>query len=99
MELLSARIALEKRYKNFITNSKNKTGTELWKHALNSMGIKTPKLAPIPKRKKGQGLIIAANHPFAVTDGLPGVIAKGFLQHCLLECTELDSTAIIMAFS
>ena len=31
----------EKRYKNFITNSKNKTGTELG-HALNSMGIKAP---------------------------------------------------------
>ena len=70
VELLSARIALEKRYKNFINNSKNKTGTELWKHALNSMGIKTPTLAPIPKRKKGKGLIIAANHPFGVTDGV-----------------------------
>ena len=70
VELLSARIALEKRYKNFISNSKNKTGTELWKHALTSMGIKTPDLAPIPKRKKGKGLIIAANHPFGVTDGV-----------------------------
>ena len=58
VELLSARIALEKRYKNFISNSKNKTGTELWKHALTSMGIKTPDLAPVPKREKGKGLII-----------------------------------------
>ena len=70
VELLSARIALEKRYKNFISNSKNKTGTELWKHALTSMGIKTPDLAPVPKRGKGKGLIIAANHPFGVTDGV-----------------------------
>ena len=34
VEFLSARIALEKRYKNFISNSRNKTGTKLWKHAL-----------------------------------------------------------------
>ena len=70
VELLSARIALEKRYKNFISNSKNKTGTKLWKHALTSMGIKTPDLTPVPKREKGKGLIIAANHPFGVTDGV-----------------------------
>ena len=54
VELLSARIALEKRYKNFISNSKNKTGTELWKHALTSMGIKTPDLAPSSKKRKRQ---------------------------------------------
>ena len=70
VELLSARIALEKRYKNFISNSKNKTGSELWKHALNSMGINTPDLSQLPRRRKSKGLIIAANHPFGVTDGV-----------------------------
>ena len=70
VELLSARISLEKRYKNFITLSNNKTGTHLWKHALSSMGIQTPRLAALPKRKKSKGLIIAANHPFGVADGV-----------------------------
>jgi len=66
VELLSARISLEKRYKNFISLAHDKRGTELWKHALTSMGIKTPILDPLPKRSKSKGLIIAANHPFGV---------------------------------
>jgi len=70
VEFLSARISLEKRYKNFITLSHNKRGTDLWKHALSSMGIQTPKLDPLPKRNKSKGLIIAANHPFGVADGV-----------------------------
>jgi len=70
VEFLSARISLEKRYKNFISLSHDKRGTDLWKHALNSMGIQTPKLDPIPKRAKSRGLIIVANHPFGVTDGV-----------------------------
>ena len=52
VELLSARISLEKRYKNFISLANDKKGTELWKHALTSMGIKTPILDPLPKRGK-----------------------------------------------
>ena len=70
VELLSARISLEKRYKNFISLCQDKRGTDLWKHALNSMGIQTPKLDPIPKRAKSRGLIIVANHPFGVADGV-----------------------------
>ena len=70
VELLSARLALEKRYTKFISLSHNKKGTDLWKHALNSMGIKVPKLKPIPTRHKTRGLIIAANHPFGVADGV-----------------------------
>ena len=70
VELLSARISLEKRYKNFISLAHDKRGTELWKHALTSMGIKTPILDPLPKRSKSKGLIIAANHPFGVADGV-----------------------------
>ena len=70
VELLSARISLEKRYKNFISLCQDKQGTDLWKHALNSMGIQTPKLDPIPKRAKSRGLIIVANHPFGVADGV-----------------------------
>ena len=70
VELLSARLALEKRYKKFTSLSHNKKGTDLWKHALNSMGIKAPKLKPIPIRDETRGLIIAANHPFGVADGV-----------------------------
>ena len=70
IELLSARISLEKRYKKFTSLAKDKTGTELWEHALKSMGIKPPSLAPLPKRNKSKGLIIAANHPFGVADGV-----------------------------
>ena len=70
VELLSARISLEKRYKNFISLCQDKRGTDLWKHALNSMGIQTPSLDPIPKRAKSKGVIIVANHPFGVVDGV-----------------------------
>ena len=70
VELLSARISLEKRYKNFISLCEDKRGTDLWKHALNSMGIQTPTLDPIPKRAKSKGVIIVANHPFGVADGV-----------------------------
>ncbi len=70
VELLSARISLEKRYKNFISLCQDKRGTDLWKHALNSMGIQTPALEPIPKRAKSKGVIIVANHPFGVVDGV-----------------------------
>ena len=70
VELLSAKLVLEKRYKKFISFSHNKKGTDLWKHALNSMGIESPALDPIPKRQKSRGLIIAANHPFGVADGV-----------------------------
>ena len=70
VELFSARLTLEKRYKKFITLSHNKKGAALWKHALNSMGIQVPILASIPKRNKFRGLVIAANHPFGVADGV-----------------------------
>ena len=39
VELLSARLAIEKRYTKFISLSHNKKVTDRWKHALNSMGI------------------------------------------------------------
>ena len=70
VEFLSARISLEKRYKKFVNLAHDKRGTELWEHALNSMGIATPIIEPLPKRDKSRGLIIVANHPFGVADGV-----------------------------
>ena len=40
-----------------------------WDLALNSLGVQFPNLK-LPKKNRNKGLIIAANHPYGVTDGV-----------------------------
>ena len=69
VETCSARIALKKRYENYTEKIKNKKGNELWDQALESLGIIKPNFS-LPEKDKKRGLVIAANHPFGVTDGV-----------------------------
>ena len=91
VETCSARFALKKRYDKYTKNVQNKFGNECWDLAIDTLGIKFPKFN-LPKRNQNRGLIIAANHPYGVTDGVilswlasrydPNfrVIAHGILQ-------------------
>ena len=69
VETCSARFALKKRYDNYTKNVQNKIGNDCWDLALNSLGVQFPNLN-LPKKNKNKGLIIAANHPYGVTDGV-----------------------------
>ena len=91
VETCSARIALKKRYDSYTNKVKNKKGNQLWDQAIESLGIIKPNFS-LPQKNKKKGLVIAANHPFGVTDGVflawiasridPNfkVIAHGILQ-------------------
>ncbi len=91
VETCSARFALKKRYDNYTKKVENKIGNDCWDLALNSLGVQFPNI-DLPKKSKSKGLIIAANHPYGVTDGVilswlasrydPNfkVIAHGILQ-------------------
>ncbi len=106
VETCSARIALKKRYESYTEKVKDKKGNALWDQAINSLGIIYPKFS-LPQKNKKRGLVIAANHPFGVTDGVflawiasridPNfkVIAHGILQ----KETSLSHSILPIDFS
>ncbi len=69
VETCSARIALKKRYASYTEKVKDKKGIALWDQALESLGIIKPNFS-LPQKNKNRGLVVAANHPFGVTDGV-----------------------------
>jgi putative hemolysin len=69
VETCSARIALKKRYETYTDKVKDKKGNALWDQAIESLGIIKPNFL-LPEKNKKRGLVIAANHPFGVTDGV-----------------------------
>ena len=69
VETCSARIALKKRYKSYTEKVKDKKGNALWDQALESLGIIKPNFC-LPEKNEKRGLVVAANHPFGVTDGV-----------------------------
>jgi putative hemolysin len=72
METVSGRGRLITRYRQFQRASTSVFGVDLWDIALDHLGARGPSTAQfvIPKRRPGQGLLLVANHPFGVADGV-----------------------------
>ena len=72
METLSGRGRLMRRYRAFQLASGPFQTPEVWDMAMDHLGCRGPSTEQIeiPLRRTNQGLLLIANHPFGVTDGV-----------------------------
>ena len=70
IEILTGRFALKKRYIEFQKRIKKIKTINAWDEAINVMGFDYSELGNLPKRNNDKGLLLIANHPFGVADGL-----------------------------
>ena len=72
MEVLTGRGALTRRYRDFQSASKTAETPDVWDIAMDHLGCRgnATEQMTIPIRRKKRGLLIIANHPFGVTDGV-----------------------------
>ena len=72
MEALTGRGRLMRRYRAFQSASSPFRTPEVWDMAMDHLGCRGPSTEQIeiPRRRTNQGLLLIANHPFGVTDGV-----------------------------
>ncbi|MAW57154.1 MAG: hypothetical protein CBB93_004830 [Oceanospirillales bacterium TMED33] len=72
MEVLTGHGALTRRYRDFQSASKTAETPDVWDIAMDHLGCwgNATEQMTIPIRRKKRGLLIIANHPFGVTDGV-----------------------------
>lgn len=72
METLSGRGRLVARYRRFQTLADQVSGPAVWDLALDHLGARSTATDTFkaPARRPGQGLLLVANHPFGVADGV-----------------------------
>jgi putative hemolysin len=72
METLTGRGRLMRRYRAFQSASSPFQTPEVWDMAMDHLGCRGPSTEQIeiPRRRTNQGLLLIANHPFGVTDGV-----------------------------
>lgn len=72
METVSGRGQLVTRYRQFQRASTTVHGIDIWDVALDHLGARGPATDSLclPPRRPGKGLLLVANHPFGVADGV-----------------------------
>ena len=70
IEILTGRFALKKRYNEFQKRIEQSDTINAWDEAIDVMGFDFSELINLPKRNNDKGLLLIANHPFGVADGL-----------------------------
>ena len=72
MEFFSGRGHLTKRYRKFQSTSNQFIGQDAWDLALDHLGVRgnSTETLVVPKRRSGKGLLLVANHPFGILDGV-----------------------------
>ena len=71
-ETLTGRGRLIRRYRAFQSASSPLQTPKVWDIAMDHLGCRGPSTEQIeiPRRRTNQGLLLIANHPFGVTDGV-----------------------------
>ena len=72
IESCTGRSELKRRYSHYQQKAQNIDGRKLWDLALDTLGLhgKSTNDFKLPERDKTKGLLIVANHPFGVIDGI-----------------------------
>mgnify|MGYP002152232245 FL=1 len=72
METVSGRGRLMRRYRGFQQVANTLQSPEVWDAAMDYLGARGPssETMVLPKRRPGRGLLLVANHPFGVADGV-----------------------------
>jgi len=72
IETVSGRGRLVSRYRQFQRASTTASGNSVWDVALDHLGARGPSTNQFqpPTRRPGRGLLLVANHPFGVADGV-----------------------------
>lgn len=70
VEILTGRLSLKRRYNTFQKLVDKDNSISPWDLALDVMGLKISNEIRIPKKRKGKGLLIIANHTYGLPDGL-----------------------------
>lgn len=70
VEGVTGRRALGKRYRRYVNEGELVTGPQAWDRAVNYLGVTFDAQASPRLKREGKGLLIIANHPFGVVDGI-----------------------------
>lgn len=72
METVSGRGRLMRRYRAFQRVASSMTSPAVWDAAMDHLGARGPSTEnmQLPERRPGRGLLLVANHPFGVSDGV-----------------------------